>query len=68
MLLLIYLIKNKEEMNIKGKIVLFGSPSSCKLTFFNRLTDSRKGITSKELGITRDRNYEIDIDLILNIH
>ena len=44
-------------MKIKGSIALVGSPSSGKSTLFNRLTDSRKEITGKELGITRDRNY-----------
>jgi GTP-binding protein len=42
-----------------GKVVLVGSPSSGKSTLFNRLTDSRKEITGKEFGITRDRNYGI---------
>jgi GTP-binding protein len=40
-----------------GKVVLVGSPSSGKSTLFNHLTDSRKEITGKEFGITRDRNY-----------
>lgn len=40
-----------------GKVALVGSPSSGKSTLFNRLTDSRKEITGKERGITRDRNY-----------
>ncbi|MFA6861026.1 MAG: ribosome biogenesis GTPase Der [Bacilli bacterium] len=42
-----------------GKVVLVGSPSSGKSTLFNRLTDTRKEITGKEFGITRDRNYGI---------
>ena len=46
-------------MKKKGTIVLVGSPSSGKSTLFNRLTDSNKGITSKDRGITRDRNYGI---------
>ena len=44
-------------MKLKGSIALVGSPSSGKSTLFNRLTDSRKEITGKEMGITRDRNY-----------
>lgn len=44
-------------MEIYGKVALVGSPSSGKSTLFNRLTDSRKEITGKEYGITRDRNY-----------
>ncbi len=44
-------------MEIYGKVALVGSPSSGKSTLFNRLTDSRKEITGKERGITRDRNY-----------
>ena len=44
-------------MILKGSIALVGSPSSGKSTLFNRLTSSRKEITGKELGITRDRNY-----------
>lgn len=44
-------------METRGTIVLVGAPSSGKSTLFNRLTDSRKEITGKQLGITRDRNY-----------
>jgi GTP-binding protein len=44
-------------METRGTIALVGSPSSGKSTLFNRLTDSRKEITGKEFGITRDRNY-----------
>lgn len=40
-----------------GTVALVGSPSSGKSTLFNRLSDSRKEITGKEFGITRDRNY-----------
>ena len=40
-----------------GKVALIGTPSSGKSTLFNRLTDSRKEITGKQRGITRDRNY-----------
>ena len=40
-----------------GKVALIGTPSSGKSTLINRLTDSRKEITGKQRGITRDRNY-----------
>lgn len=40
-----------------GIVALVGSPSSGKSTLFNRLSDSRKEITGKQFGITRDRNY-----------
>ena len=44
-------------MNKLGTVALIGSPSSGKSTLFNRLSDSRKEITGREYGITRDRNY-----------
>lgn len=44
-------------MERRGTIALVGAPSSGKSTLFNRLTDSRKEITGKQFGITRDRNY-----------
>lgn len=40
-----------------GTVALIGSPSSGKSTLFNRISDSRKEITGKQFGITRDRNY-----------
>lgn len=40
-----------------GTIALIGAPSSGKSTLFNRLSDSKKDITGKTYGITRDRNY-----------
>ena len=46
-------------MEKRGTIALVGSPSSGKSTLFNRLTDTRKEITGREFGITRDRNYGI---------
>ncbi len=42
---------------IYGTVALIGSPSSGKSTLFNRLSDSRKEITGRQFGITRDRNY-----------
>lgn len=44
-------------METLGTVALVGSPSSGKSTLFNRLSDSRKEITGREFGITRDRNY-----------
>ncbi|MFA6830476.1 MAG: ribosome biogenesis GTPase Der [Bacilli bacterium] len=44
-------------MELRGTIALVGSPSSGKSTLFNKLTDSRREITGREFGITRDRNY-----------
>lgn len=40
-----------------GTVALIGAPSTGKSTLFNRLTDSRKEITGRQYGITRDRNY-----------
>ena len=40
-----------------GTVALIGSPSSGKSTLFNRISDSRKEITGRQYGITRDRNY-----------
>lgn len=42
-----------------GSVALIGAPSSGKSTLFNRLSDSRKEITGRQYGITRDRNYGI---------
>lgn len=42
-----------------GTVALIGAPSTGKSTLFNRLTDTRREITGKEYGITRDRNYGI---------
>lgn len=38
---------------------MIGAPSTGKSTLFNRLTDSRKEITGRQYGITRDRNYGV---------
>ena len=40
-----------------GTVALIGAPSTGKSTLFNRLTDTRREITGKQYGITRDRNY-----------
>ncbi len=40
-----------------GTVALIGAPSTGKSTLFNRLTDTRKEITGRQYGITRDRNY-----------
>lgn len=42
-----------------GTVALIGAPSTGKSTLFNRLTDSRKEITGRQYGITRDRNYGV---------